>query len=92
MKRENILKQLEKRGYTVEFGRFGRWDCVPYANGTAIAGRFCVNGTQGIRTEFKLNDVLDAIADGWGSVGDYLEHQENLAKPGYLEWYLKNTK
>lgn len=78
MKKENIIKNLEKRGLTVEFRRFGHWDNVPHVGKTAIAQHYCVNGTQGIRTEFKFLDVLLAIVGDWESVGEYLEYKQNL--------------
>ena len=73
MKSANIVKNLKKRGYTVEFRRFSWWDNIPHVGRTAIAERYCINGNQCIRTDFKFSDVLDAIAGEWESVGDYLK-------------------
>lgn len=75
MKSENIVRSLRKLGHEIDFVRFGFWDNVPRANKkTVLAQHYCVNYTQGIRTDFKLADVISAIESGCESVGEYLEY------------------
>jgi hypothetical protein len=67
MKSGNIYARLKKLGYNVDYGKFGYWDNVTKVKIDTktlwVAETWTQNGTTGVRTDFKLNDVLDAIND-----------------------------
>lgn len=65
MKKENIIKNLEKMGYEVMSVKFDYWTVpgIQLRNGDrfAIADHVVQNNTSGVVEEFKLDDVVNAI-------------------------------
>jgi hypothetical protein len=75
MKRENIVKKLEKMGYEVTLGKYKYWE-VPHVGRTAIATTDAVNNAACVNMDLKYDDVLAAIKGEYDSVDDYLKHVE----------------
>lgn len=71
MKRENIVKKLEKMGYEVTLGKYKYWD-VPHVGDTAIAITYCKNNAMCVDMDLKFKDVIAAIEGKFGSVDDYI--------------------
>lgn len=75
MKRENIVKKLEKMGYEVTLGKYKYWD-VPHVGDTAIATTNIVNGAASVNMDLKFDDVIAAIKEKFDSVDDYIKYKE----------------
>ncbi len=66
MKIDNIIKKLEKKGYTVEWKKWQYWvvPSIKLKNGDIfyIADRVWKDNWQGCRLDFIYNEVLHAIS------------------------------
>ena len=89
MKSSNIVKMLEKEGYSLDFGRFDYWDGVPYIFSEKrkhvfkIADISSHNNSIGLVLDFKFEDVLSAVrkwekGEDVFNMGDYYYFMENL--------------
>ena len=65
MLKSNIIKKLEKEGYTIESGKFDYWQVtkiiIDEKNYLLLADGVYSNGSYGVIEDFKYSDVIDAI-------------------------------
>lgn len=89
MKSSNIVKMLERAGYSVDFGKFNYWDGVPYVFNEGrehvfkIADISSENNWVGLVLDFKFKDVLLALrkwenGEDVFSMEDYYYFMENI--------------
>lgn len=71
-KQKDIVKNLTVMGYQVVWVTYHYWQ-VPKVNNTILAHMYSQGSTQRVKTDYHLQDIINAIEEGYNDMDEYFE-------------------
>lgn len=92
MKSHNIVKRLEKEGYSIFYKKWGYWDGIPHVQfegfNFAIAECVLIGNAYGVNMNFIYNHVQDALYIAKNNNPIILKKIEKSVLEDYYSQYL----